>query len=289
MRADLPGRIIIAAAMDQELAPLKIAFRPSIIQQLLPPRPQKGDRGQRSGWTNSLESPLTKGETGEVTSKSILSRLPFEGGTVPDVQLLRTGIGVAKTAESLGRCLARGRVQAVLGIGFAGGLSLELQAGDLVVARRIRRNGVTMSVSPNLLEAAEKVRFRGTPVHFGTFITVDQILGDSRAKGTLAASLENHEVGCVDMESSAIGQVCSERQIPFLIARCVTDKVGEDLPIDFNHCRKSDGEIETRKILLSALRHPGALAGLWGLRNRSRQCAENLADFVKEFLCAAFA
>jgi adenosylhomocysteine nucleosidase len=288
MRADLPGRIIIAAAMDQELAPLKIAFRSSIIQQLLTPRPEKRDSRQRSRWTNPPESPLTNGETGKVTSKPILSRLPLEGIAVPDVQLFRTGIGVAKTAESLGRCLAQGRVQAVLGIGFAGGLSPELQVGDLVVARRIRRNGVTMSVSPNLLARAEKVRFRGTPVHFGTFITVDQILGDSRAKGSLAASLANHEVGCVDMESSAIGQVCSERQIPFLIARCVTDNVGEDLPIDFNHCWKSDGEIETRKILLSVLRHPGALAGLWGLRNRSRQCAENLADFVKEFLCAAF-
>jgi adenosylhomocysteine nucleosidase len=288
MTADLPGRIIIAAAMDQELAPLKIAFRPSIIQQLPPPRPQKGDSGQRSGWANPLESTLTKGETSEVTSKRILSRLPFEGGTVLDVELLRTGIGVAKTAESLGRCLAQGRVQAVLGIGFAGGLSPELQAGDLVIASRIRRSGVTMSVSPNLLAAAGKVRFRGTPLHFGTFITVDQILGDSRAKGSLAASLENHEVGCVDMESSAISQVCSERDIPFLIARCVADRLGEDLPIDFNRCRKSDGEIETRKVLLCALRHPGALAGLWGLRNRSRQCAENLADFVKEFLRAAF-
>lgn len=207
---------------------------------------------------------------------------------LPNVQLLKTGLGVAKTAESLGRCLAHGTAQAVLGIGFAGGLSPELQAGDLVIARRVRRSGVTLPVSANLFAVAEKMRLDDVAIRFGTFVTVDHILGDSEAKKSLAASLENHEVGCVDMESSAVAQVCFEREIPFLLARCVTDRVDEDLPVDFTCCRKSDGEIDPKKVLRSALRHPSALAGLRELRNRSRRCAGNLALFVEEFLRLAW-
>lgn len=223
------GEFIVAAAMDQELAPLRIR-------------------------------------------------------ALPNLQLVKTGIGIEKAAGNLRRCLEQTRVRAVFGIGFAGGLSPELQAGDLVIARRIRRSSVTVPASPELLAAAEKVRLHGTAIHFGTLVTVDQVLGDSEAKRSLAVSLERHEAGCVDMESSAIAQVCSERQIPFLIARCVTDRVDEDLPIDFNRCRKSDGEIDPKKVLLSALGNPRAFAGLWRLHKRSKYCAENLALFVERFL-----
>jgi adenosylhomocysteine nucleosidase len=229
MAAGFSGRFIVAAAMDQELAPLR-------------------------------------------------SR------ALPDLQLLETGIGVAKTVENLRRCLEQGTAQAVFGIGFAGGLSPELHAGDLVIARRIRRGSVTVPASADLLAVAEKVRLHEVAVHFGTLVTVDQVLGDSAAKRSLGASLKHHETGCVDMESSAIAQVCSERQIPFLMARCVTDAVEEDLPIDFNRCRKSDGAIDLKRVLLSALGDPRAFARLWRLRNRSKCCAENLALFVERFL-----
>jgi len=208
---------------------------------------------------------------------------PLRRRAIPNLQLLKTGIGVEKAGENLRRCLERRSVCAVFGIGFAGGLSPGLQDGDLVLARRIR-GSKTMSASPELLTIAEKVRLHGTPVHFGTFVTVDQILGDSEAKRSLAASLERHEVGCVDMESSAIAQVCSERRIPFLIARCITDRLNEDLPVDFSRCRKFDGEIDARKVLVSAMGNPRAFAALWRLHKRSKCCAENLALFVEEFL-----
>jgi len=225
---DPAGRFVVAAAMDQELAPLR-------------------------------------------------SR------ALPNLQLFKTGIGIEKAAGNLRRCLEQTRVRAVLGIGFAGGLSPGLQAGELVIARRVR-GSVTVPASPELLAVAEEVRLHGTAIHFGTLVTVDQVLGDSEAKKSLAASLERHEAGCVDMESSAIAQVCSEHRISFLIARCITDTRDEDLPIDFNLCRTSDGAIDATKVLLSALGSPKAFAGLWRLHKRSKYCAETLALFVEEFL-----
>jgi adenosylhomocysteine nucleosidase len=223
------GRFIVAAAMDQELAPLK-------------------------------------------------SR------ALPNLHLLKTGIGVEKATQSLRRCLAQTRVRAVFGIGFAGGLSPELRTGDLVIGRRIRRSSITVSASADLLAVAEKVRLHDTSVHFGTLLTVDQVLGDSASKRSLAISLERHEVGGVDMESSAIAQVCSECQVPFLIVRCITDRLDEDLPIDFNRCQNSDGEMDSKKVLLTALGNPKTLARLWRLRNRSKCCAENLTLFVERLL-----
>jgi adenosylhomocysteine nucleosidase len=208
---------------------------------------------------------------------------PLRSRALPNLQLLKTGIGIEKAAGNLRRCLEQTRVRAVLGIGFAGGLFPELQAGDLVIARRVR-GSVIVPVSPELLAAAEKVRLHGTAIHFGTLVTVNQVLGDSEAKRSLAASLERHEAGCVDMESSAISRVCSEFRIPFLIARCITDRANEALPVDFNLCRTSDGAIDPKRVLLSALGSPKAFAGLWRLHKRSKYCAENLALFVEEFL-----
>ena len=209
---------------------------------------------------------------------------PLKSRAFPNLHLLKTGIGVEKAARSLGRCLEQTRAQAVFGIGFAGGLSPELRTGDLVIGRRILRGSVTVPASAELLAVAEKVRLHNTCVHFGTLVTVDHVLGDSASKRSLAISLEGHEVGGVDMESSALAQVCSECQVPFLIVRCITDRLDEDLPVDFNRCRKSDGEIDPKKVLLATLGNPRTFARLWRLHNRSKCCAENLTLFVERLL-----
>src|SRR5262245_10588939 len=106
-RQDLPGTdgIIVAAAMDQELAHFRIPPR----GEELPPSRRRLSWGLSAG-----------------TSPCI----PFKRGIGPNVQLLKTGIGVAKTAENLRRRVEQESPRAVFGIGFAGGLSPELQAGD---------------------------------------------------------------------------------------------------------------------------------------------------------------
>jgi adenosylhomocysteine nucleosidase len=208
---------------------------------------------------------------------------PLRARSLSNLLFLKTGVGTENASGALRRGLQRTSPQAVLGIGYAGGLSPQLRVGDLVVARCIM-GSLPSVISADLLRAAECIRVEGPAVYFGTILTVNEVIGTSMHKKSLAASLPPREVGCVDMESSAIALVCSEFRLPFLIVRCVTDTLDEDLPIDFNSCRKSDGTIDSKRVLLSSFSSLRAFAGLWQLHKRSKHCAENLARFMENLV-----
>ena len=192
--------------------------------------------------------------------------------------LLETGEGVVNAERHLNAWLERNPARAVLSIGFAGALSPLLQAGDLVVAREVRDSPVAPDAK--LLSAATQARM-DSPIHLGIALTSHRILWQAEAKKALASSLGANEIGFVDMESTAIAEVCSRHGVPFLIARSITDLLDEDLPLDFNQCRNPDGRVDPKKVIKAALLRPAAFRGLLELRKRSRLCAERLADFVQ--------
>jgi adenosylhomocysteine nucleosidase len=202
-----------------------------------------------------------------------------------NMALIRTGEGIRNAEQAVRSWLDGRAARAVLVIGFAGALSASLEAGDLVIAREVRgvdREGESFASSPTLLSAAEQARI--ARLSFGATITVDEIIGEASMKRQLANLLAQDEIGCVDMESSAVARVCVERGIPFLIARSITDLFDEDLPVDFNRCRTSDGSISAQRVIRAALMRPQSINGLLELRRRSDICAKNLASFVQRLM-----
>lgn len=195
--------------------------------------------------------------------------------------LLATGEGPRNAERTLRAWLATRHTRAVIHIGFAGALSSSLRAGDLVVARTVRfaNESFDASASPLFQIAAQLAG-----AHLGTAITMNEIIGAAAAKQRLAATLGGDEIGWVDMESAAVARVCRELEIPFIIARAISDELAEDLPVDFNRCRMADGRISTRKVLWAAIRRPRAFQGLLQLQRRSAMCADQLAAFVRRLL-----
>jgi len=210
---------------------------------------------------------------------------PLRREADPRLALLETGEGIANAERSLRSWLNAETPRAVVGIGFAGALSPSLGACDLIVARECRMRGSeTVPATQTLLEAARRSQGAGTAALFGVTVTVDEVVCRAEEKRRLARTLGAEEIACVDMESWAIARVCSEREIPFMIARSVTDLFAEDLPVDFNRCRRPDGRTSTWKVLFLALGRPSSLKSLWELRRRSILCSEKLAAFVRGFL-----
>lgn len=195
--------------------------------------------------------------------------------------LIETGEGPRNATRVLRSWLEKKDARAVINIGFAGSLSPLLQIGDIVIAREVRNNTESFDASASpLFQFAEKVQ-NARP---GTAITVDEILCEAKAKRRLAETLPANEIGWVDMESAAIASVCNSMKIPFLIVRSISDAFDEDLPLDFNRCRTSDGRVSPRKVIQSLIRRPRALKGLMELQRRSETCAEKLAAFIGELL-----
>jgi adenosylhomocysteine nucleosidase len=200
----------------------------------------------------------------------------------PRLALLETGEGTENAERAVRAWLDAETPRIVLGIGFAGALSQLLEVGDLLVARESRSVGSeAFKAIPSLLEAAGRIDGDGVVARFGVTQTVDQVVCKAQGKSRLAMALAPGEIGCVDMESSAIARVCAERGVPFLVARCITDLFTEDLPVDFNRCRRADGRISNWKVLTSALMRPASFKALLELRQRSMLCSEKLATFVR--------
>lgn len=203
-------------------------------------------------------------------------------GREASLALLETGEGIANARRQLESWLGQRSARAVLSIGFAGALSSALEAGDIVVARKVRESSATPDA--RLLSAARKVQLSGPAPQFGVALTSNEIVWRAQSKRALALSLPEGEIGFVDMESSAIAAVCGKREIPFLIARAITDLLDEDLPLDFNQYRDHEGRIDQKRVFAGALLHPVSFRGLIELKKRSQACAERLAEFVRHLV-----
>ena len=203
----------------------------------------------------------------------------------PRLALLETGEGTTSAGQAARSWLDAETPRAVLGIGFAGALSRSLDVGDLLVARECRTStGESVATTPSLLEAARRIQGDGLAVRFGVTLTVDEVVWQAEGKRRLAMTLARGEIACVDMESSAVAGVCSERGVPFLIARCVSDLFAEDLSVDFNRFRGADGRVNNWNVIASAIGRPSSIKGLVALRKRAMICSEKLAAFVRRLL-----
>jgi adenosylhomocysteine nucleosidase len=200
-----------------------------------------------------------------------------------DLVFLEAGVGTDNATERLSKFLEKERADFVLGAGMAGALSPQLGVGDLVIVERVIGPSPLLTL-PQLCSLAKLVRPDGVDIHLGTAVTTNEFICEASRKRSLAAALGAGEVGCVDMESWAVATVCTERRIPFLIVRSISDLFEEDLPLDFNRCRNSHGDLDMLKLGSATLRRPSSLKGLWQLRGRSILCSQRLAWFVDQFL-----
>ncbi len=200
----------------------------------------------------------------------------------PGLALLETGEGIVNAERHLEAWLDRGQARAVVSIGFAGALSPSLRVGDLVVAEEVR--DASAMPDAKLLAAARRAQTGQPWIHFGLALTSREILWQAESKRALAASLAENEIGAVDMESTAIANVCGKRGLPFLVARSITDLLDEDLPLDFNQYRNCDGRVDQKRVVRAALLRPSSIKGLLDLRKRSKLCAERMAEFVRRLV-----
>jgi adenosylhomocysteine nucleosidase len=149
-------------------------------------------------------------------------------------------------AQLVGRLLARKRdVDLILSVGFCGALDPALRVGDIVNAANV--------------------------------LTADRVAVTAAEKHALR---ERTGAAAVEMEASAVEAKAREWGTPFHAVKVVSDTAAEDLPLDFNQYRDSDGRFSRARIALAALRRPSALAGLMRLDRNCRRAADELGEFL---------
>ena len=108
-----------------------------------------------------------------------------------DVVVLSTGIGAERAEARVRSLLETESVDAIVALGFAGGLRDVLLPGDVLVAREVVAAGGTIDAGTRpamwpsdarLLEAAPREIDAPAVVRFGRLVTVDRILRSAGEK-----------------------------------------------------------------------------------------------------------
>ena len=215
------------------------------------------------------------------------------------VALVQSGVGGNRAQEGARAVMESCRPEAIISIGFAGGVSPDVRAGDLILGERvypwdpqaIGENGDSvpkdcLSADSALLEAAAlTLQEEQIPCHKGDVLTVPEVLGPMLKKWVGARS----PVKAVDMESYWIGEAAMANSVPFLAVRAVSDEVGDTLP-EYQQFLDEMGELQPLNAALYFLTHPQHLVAAPRQAGRTRRASENLGAFADLFfskICGA--
>jgi len=194
---------------------------------------------------------------------------------------MATGDGSERARHGLMDLLTYVELEAVFAIGIAGGLSADLEVGDVVVASQVM-NGTGEVPSPDRHWLAKALAIEG--VTNGSVYSHSEIAIDPVGKQRLWQLTGSKAAQVVDLESASYARAAAAQQVPFLAMRAVSDSSEEALPLDFNRFRKSDGSSDRVGVSWHAMRHPSIVPELMQLRERLRHCANRMASFVEEIL-----
>jgi adenosylhomocysteine nucleosidase len=176
-----------------------------------------------------------------------------------------TGAGKVNAATATALLLDHFQPAEVILTGVAGGLSGELEPGDVVIAERLAQhdlgavtstgfeprgvrnpstgkpNPILLPCDPNLVEAARRASgrralvrvdstFRPPKVTVGTIVSGDIFIASSEKRADLRKTLK---ADAVEMEGAAVAQVCYQQQVPFLVIRGLSDSADDKAYTDF--------------------------------------------------------
>lgn len=213
-QSEIPMKVGIIGAMEQEVAILKQAFN-NVHQE------QKGGCTFYSGDINGVE-----------------------------VILLQSGIG--KVAASIGTTLLISDYQPdfIINTGSAGGFDSSLNLGDVIISTEVRHHDADvtafgyeigqMASQPAAFLADEKLitlaqsaldQMQNKHAVHGLICTGDTFVCTASAQQKIRDNFPG--VIAVEMEASAIAQTCHQFGVPFVVVRAISDVADKESPMSF--------------------------------------------------------
>jgi adenosylhomocysteine nucleosidase len=184
-----------------------------------------------------------------------------------ELLLVANGAGCERAGIAVDGALASFPPDALVSTGFCGALAPEMGAAEVVVATEVVAGDSRYPAAPVSSRA---------PHHRGVVCTIGHIAQTAAEK----RALRRTGASAVEMEAAAVALRAHVRGLPFYCIKAVTDLAAETLANDFNAALRSDGHLDTIRILGSALRQPRVrIPELLRLRNRSIRAAHTLGDF----------
>jgi adenosylhomocysteine nucleosidase len=187
------------------------------------------------------------------------------------VVVFLSGPGRENAAKAVETLIDGHKPRFILSTGFAGGLSPSFERHDIV------------SLSKVLLESGESISVSHLPNEEEiSLLTADHVIQTAEEKKSL---FEKTGAAAVDMETSAVAEVCRRRGVPCFAVRAIHDEATETLPPDIEKLLNQKTEAARLGAAIGALwKRPSSFKDMWTLKENSLVAAKKLADFIAAFV-----
>ena len=179
--------------------------------------------------------------------------------------LVADGPGAALAGRAAAEAMSRATVGCILSTGLCGALDKRLEPGELVHAVEVVDGRGT--------------RWRALTPDAGTkpvqLLSVNRVAVTAGEKRSLAAATG---AGVVEMEAAGVAVEAARHGSPFYCVRVVSDGLEEELPMDFNLYRDSNGRFSRVRIATACALRPWAVPALLRFEQRCRWSAGILGD-----------
>jgi nucleoside phosphorylase len=158
-------------------------------------------------------------------------------------------------------------------VGWAGGLSPELNPGEIVLGERSLAAGKTPMACAIPTGIQDKLEEAGiVKVRIGDILTSLQVLATPEAK----QDAYQMSALAAEMEAYPLAAWANANGLPFVHARVILDAVHESLP-ELGDSLDEFGRPRIFPILARVVRHPALISQVWWLALRIRQLNSRLA------------
>lgn len=196
-----------------------------------------------------------------------------------EVLALLTSVGSENAARAVDQVMRKQAFDLVISSGLAGGLKSEHRPGSLLAGRKVRRlgDGRELALPDSWLSRAKELGAQEA-----VFVTSERMAVTGKEKRGLGIGAD-----AVEMESFAVIEQATERKVPAVIIRAVSDPVETDLPLDFNRVFDAKGRLRAASFAGQILSRPASVPGLVRLARQSRRASAALAEFLDRYVAAA--
>jgi adenosylhomocysteine nucleosidase len=192
-----------------------------------------------------------------------------------EILLVMTGMGTRNAEEALEWVLRVLNPALVLSIGFGGALYEGAGIGDLIIATSVSLVSGRVLKTIQIPDASEMVdRLSGkTSIRAGHFLTLERWMDKKTVK-----RLSPPEIAfpVCDMETFPLAELTSQRQLPFLAVRSITDRADEEIPRALLKVNDASGRYRFLRAIFLLLSKPWLIPVAMRLGRRSRVASENL-------------
>lgn len=203
----------------------------------------------------------------------------FKANIGPDeVTVLLTGMG----GENATRAMSSIPLEIhdlCISSGLAGSLDARLTPGDIVAARTTETldESCKAASDASLLDLAVASGAKAVNVS----LTSEKIVATAEEKEDLG-----RKGSIVEMETTHILAAATQKRVPCVAVRAISDAADEDLPVDFARILDSHGHLKMGGLLKEVGLSPYRIPLLLQFGRQSRAAGKSLADFLDRYISA---